>query len=83
MELATSHIAVTGGGSGLGEATARTLVAHGARVTVIDRNKAAAERVAADISGHALELDVTDEAAGSALDGAISSHGPLRGLVNC
>lgn len=83
MELATSHIAVTGGGSGLGEATARTLAAHGALVTVIDRNKAAAERVAADISGHALELDVTDEAAGSALDGAISSHGPLRGLVNC
>lgn len=83
MELSASHIAVTGGGSGLGEATARALAAAGARVTVIDRNKAAAERVAAEISGFALELDVTDEAAGNALDTAIAAQGPLRGLVNC
>lgn len=83
MELSASHIAVTGGGSGLGEATARALAAAGARVTVIDRNKAAAERVAAEISGFALELDVTDEAAGAALDKAIAAQGPLRGLVNC
>lgn len=83
MELAASHIAVTGGGSGLGEATVRALAAGGARVTVIDRNKAAAERVAAEISGLALELDVTDEAAGAALDAAIAAQGPLRGLVNC
>ncbi|MCJ8507054.1 SDR family NAD(P)-dependent oxidoreductase [Rhizobium lemnae] len=83
MELASSHIAVTGGGSGLGEATARALAAQGARVTVIDRNKAAAERVAAEISGYSLELDVTDEAVGIALDGAISLNGSLRGLVNC
>lgn len=83
MELSASHIAVTGGGSGLGEATARALAAAGARVTVIDRNKAAAERVAAEISGFPLELDVTDEAAGAALDTAIAAQGPLRGLVNC
>lgn len=83
MELSASHIAVTGGGSGLGEATARALSASGARVTVIDRNKSAAERVAAEISGLALELDVTDEAAGAALDTAIAAQGPLRGLVNC
>ena len=83
MEIASSHIAVTGGGSGLGEATARALSARGAKVTVIDRNPAAAERVASEISGHALALDVTDEAAGAALDEAIAAQGPLRGLVNC
>lgn len=83
MELSASHIAVTGGGSGLGEATARALSASGARVTVIDRNKSAAERIAAEIGGLALELDVTDEGAGAALDTAISAQGPLRGLVNC
>lgn len=83
MQLKASHVAVTGGGSGLGEATAKALAAGGARVTVIDRNRMAAERVAAELGGLALELDVTDEAAGAALDQAIEAHGPLRGLVNC
>lgn len=83
MELKASHIAITGGGSGLGEATARALAAAGARVTVIDRNRLAAERVATEIGSLALELDVTDETAGAALDHAIETNGPLRGLVNC
>jgi NAD(P)-dependent dehydrogenase (short-subunit alcohol dehydrogenase family) len=83
MEIKGSHVAVTGGGSGLGEATARALAAEGARVTVIDRNRAAAERVAKEIGGLPLELDVTDEAAGTALDSAISTQGPLRALINC
>lgn len=83
MDLADAHIAVTGGGSGLGEAVARALAAKGAKVTVIDRNTEGAARVALDIGGHALTLDVTDEAAGAALDAAIAVQGPLRGLVNC
>lgn len=83
MDLAGRHIAVTGGGSGLGEAVARALAAKGARVTVIDRNTEGAARVAGDVGGHALTLDVTDEAAGAALDAAIAVQGPLWGLVNC
>lgn len=83
MDIAGAHIAVTGGGSGLGEAVVQALAGHGARVTVIDRNAEAAGRVAAAAQGHALALDVTDEAAGAALDGAIAAMGPLRGLVNC
>jgi NAD(P)-dependent dehydrogenase (short-subunit alcohol dehydrogenase family) len=83
MELAGNHIAVTGGGSGLGEAVARALAAKGARVTVIDRSAEGAARVAAEVNGHALTLDVTDEAAGAALDAAIAVQGPLWGLVNC
>lgn len=83
MKISDSHIAVTGGGSGLGEATARALAAAGARVTVIDRSAEGAARVAAEIGGHALTLDVTDAAAGAALDGAIAVMDPLRGLVSC
>jgi NAD(P)-dependent dehydrogenase (short-subunit alcohol dehydrogenase family) len=83
MELAGAHVAVTGGGSGLGEAVAQALAARGARVTVIDRQAEAAARVAGATGGHALALDVTDEGAGPALDGAIAAMGSLRGLVNC
>ncbi len=81
MQISDTHIAVTGGGSGLGEAVVLALQAKGARVTVIDRNAEAAARVA--VGGHALTLDVTDAAAGAALDSAIAAMGPLRGLVNC
>jgi NAD(P)-dependent dehydrogenase (short-subunit alcohol dehydrogenase family) len=83
MDIAGAHIAVTGGGSGLGEAVVMALAARGAKVTVIDRNAAAAQRVAGAAGGHALPLDVTDEAAGAGLDTAIAAQGPLRGLVNC
>ncbi|QLF71914.1 SDR family NAD(P)-dependent oxidoreductase (plasmid) [Peteryoungia desertarenae] len=83
MQLEKSHIAVTGGGSGLGEATARFLAEKGASVTVIDRNGEAAQRVANAIDGRPLELDVTSEEAGKALDRAIADLGALRGLVNC
>ncbi|NBZ89158.1 SDR family NAD(P)-dependent oxidoreductase [Stagnihabitans tardus] len=83
MPLKDRHIAVTGAGSGLGEAVARRLAADGARVTVIDRAPGAAARVAAETSGHALVLDVTDPEAGAALDGAMAVQGPLWGLVNC
>jgi NAD(P)-dependent dehydrogenase (short-subunit alcohol dehydrogenase family) len=83
MEISGAHIAVTGGGSGLGAAVVFALANVGARVTVIDRNAGAAKEVAIAIQGHALELDVTDESAGGALDRAIAAMGPLRGLVNC
>ncbi|MCU0908130.1 MAG: SDR family NAD(P)-dependent oxidoreductase [Rhodobacteraceae bacterium] len=83
MDVAGAHVAVTGAGSGLGEATARALAREGARVTVVDRNADAAARIAGDIGGHPLPLDVTDDGAGAALDAAIAVQGPLRGMVNC
>jgi NAD(P)-dependent dehydrogenase (short-subunit alcohol dehydrogenase family) len=42
---------VTGGGSGIGEATCRRLASEGARVVVVDINEAAAQRVADAIGG--------------------------------
>jgi NAD(P)-dependent dehydrogenase (short-subunit alcohol dehydrogenase family) len=83
MLIADAHIAVTGGGSGLGEAVARALASRGARVSVIDRNAEGAGRVAQSLAGRPVALDVTDEGAGMALDDAIAAMGPLRGLVNC
>ncbi|MER2135078.1 MAG: 3-hydroxybutyrate dehydrogenase [Arthrobacter sp.] len=51
---------VTGGGSGIGEACARTFAALGAKVTVADVNRDAAERVAAATGGTAWEVDLSD-----------------------
>ena len=75
---------VTGGGSGLGEATAERLAKAGAKVAIIDMNAAAAAEVAARIGGLALPGDVTDEATMiAALEQAQAAHGPCRALVNC
>jgi NAD(P)-dependent dehydrogenase (short-subunit alcohol dehydrogenase family) len=75
---------VTGGGSGLGEATARGLAAAGARVGILDANADNAVRVAGEIGGVAAHADVTaeDEVA-AALEIAAAAHGPARILVNC
>ena len=74
---------VTGGGSGLGEAVARLLAAHGARVAVLDVNAAGAHRVAAGIGGLACTCDITDSASvKAALDAAEAAHGPARIVMN-
>lgn len=52
---------VTGGASGIGEATSRVLAGAGAKVIVADLNGAAAGKLAAEIGGEAMVLDVADE----------------------
>jgi NAD(P)-dependent dehydrogenase (short-subunit alcohol dehydrogenase family) len=75
---------VTGGGSGLGAATAEKLAAAGARVAVLDINGDAARATAARIGALALACDVTDsEATAAAIDEARQAHGPARILVAC
>ncbi|HYI43407.1 MAG TPA: SDR family NAD(P)-dependent oxidoreductase [Sphingomicrobium sp.] len=75
---------VTGGASGLGEATARELASRGARVAVFDRDLDKGQSVAADIGGVFCEVDVTsDEKVAAAFAKARDVHGQERVLVNC
>ncbi|MEE3625942.1 SDR family NAD(P)-dependent oxidoreductase [Nitrospirillum sp. BR 11752] len=75
---------ITGGGSGLGAATARRLAAEGAKVALLDVNLAAAEAVAAEIGGLALSCDVTSaDSATAAIAAAREAHGAARIAVNC
>ncbi|HOF52458.1 MAG TPA: SDR family NAD(P)-dependent oxidoreductase [Rhodoferax sp.] len=73
---------VTGGGSGLGEATARELARLGAKVAILDVNLAAAQKVASDIGGIAMQCDVTSpDSVQSAITEAQAAHGPARILM--
>jgi len=84
MKIDGNAFFVTGGGSGLGAATAEYLAAQGGKVTVFDLSETAAKTIADRIGGLAAVGDVCDEAAvEAALDAAEQAHGPLRGLVLC
>lgn len=84
MNIAGQVAVVTGGGSGLGEATARDLAAADAKVAIVDLDRAAAERVAAEVGGRAFDLDVADAAAAEAAVAEIArTLGGPRILVNC
>ena len=75
---------ITGGASGLGEATARRLAASGAKVAIFDKNAEAGQAVAKDIGGAFFDVDVTDPASVEAgLEGARAAHGQERITVNC
>jgi len=82
MKIEGQAALVTGGGSGLGEATARELARLGARVAVLDVNLEHAKKVADDIGGLAIQCDVTSgEAMQAAIDQAAAAHGPARILM--
>ncbi|CAN5427132.1 SDR family NAD(P)-dependent oxidoreductase [soil metagenome] len=69
LSLEGRHALVTGGATGIGESIARVLAAAGADVTIGDLDVEGAERVAGEIGGAALHLDVTDpESAAAAVD---------------
>ena len=83
MKIEGHSAVVTGGGSGLGEAVARELARHGARVAVLDINAANAARVAGEIGGLACACDITDTASlSAALDAAEAAHGTARMVMN-
>lgn len=75
---------VTGGASGLGEATARRLAASGVRVALFDLDEAKGAKVAAEIGGIFVKTDVTNaDSVAAAFDTARAAHGPARIAVNC
>jgi NAD(P)-dependent dehydrogenase (short-subunit alcohol dehydrogenase family) len=84
MELQDRVVVVTGAGSGIGEAIARAAHAAGARhVVVADLHGAEAERVAVDIGGTAVAIDVRDESAIVAMvESTLDAHGPIDLFVS-
>jgi len=84
MDIKGHAAIVTGGGSGLGAATARMLAEAGAKVAIFDVNQKVAAETAIDINGIAVHCDVSDSAsAEAAIAKATADHGPARILVNC
>jgi NAD(P)-dependent dehydrogenase (short-subunit alcohol dehydrogenase family) len=84
MQLKDVSVLITGGGSGLGAATARAMAARGAKVSVLDVRSENAEAVAGEIKGVALGADVTnEEQVKAAIAKAEAAHGITRVLVNC
>jgi NAD(P)-dependent dehydrogenase (short-subunit alcohol dehydrogenase family) len=89
MNIQGQAALVTGGGSGLGEATARELARLGAKVAVLDLNMDNAQRVAKDISEQygngsavAVSCNVSDpESMAKAIETAAAAHGPARILM--
>jgi NAD(P)-dependent dehydrogenase (short-subunit alcohol dehydrogenase family) len=75
---------VTGGASGLGEATARALAAQGVKVAIFDMNEARGEEVAKEIGGVFCKVNVTSDAdVDAGFEKARAAHGQERVLVNC
>ncbi|APG46554.1 SDR family NAD(P)-dependent oxidoreductase [Phaeobacter porticola] len=84
MKLSQTAAVVTGGASGLGEATARHFAANGAQVTLLDRDAERGAAVAAEIGGHFAETDVTSEqSVAAAMVLASEKMGKINACVNC
>jgi NAD(P)-dependent dehydrogenase (short-subunit alcohol dehydrogenase family) len=85
MELNGTSAIVSGGASGLGEATARTLAQAGARVILADINAERGKAIADQIGGRFASADVSDEGSvQAAVDAAADDRGlPLRVAVSC
>jgi NAD(P)-dependent dehydrogenase (short-subunit alcohol dehydrogenase family) len=83
MNIQGQAALVTGGASGLGEATARELARLGARVAVLDVNLDLAQKVAGEIGGVAYQCDITNaQSVQDALAKAAQAHGPARICMN-
>jgi NAD(P)-dependent dehydrogenase (short-subunit alcohol dehydrogenase family) len=84
MQFENSVFIVTGGASGLGEATSRLLARRGAKVVVADLNVERGEAVASEIGGAFSRTDVSSESDGqTTVQLAVAHFGGLHGLINC
>ncbi|MBT6274880.1 MAG: SDR family NAD(P)-dependent oxidoreductase [Chromatiales bacterium] len=82
MNLSGASAIVTGGASGIGEASARQLAHAGARVVIADLQEDKGNAIAAELNGAFIKCDVSSEADAAAAVAAATELGPLRALVN-
>ncbi|ORZ03128.1 hypothetical protein BCR43DRAFT_466493 [Syncephalastrum racemosum] len=87
MQIKENTFIVTGGASGLGEATVRDLIARGANVAIFDLNDEGAEELAKELGTNAFaagKVDVTsEEAVRVALEKTVAKFGRIAGVINC
>lgn len=84
MQIDQTAAIITGGASGLGEATARAFRKAGANVVIFDRDAARGTEVADEIGAGFAEVDVTDEASvASGITLAVAHMGKINACVNC
>jgi NAD(P)-dependent dehydrogenase (short-subunit alcohol dehydrogenase family) len=86
MQIQNHVFLVTGGGSGLGAATATMLADNGAKVVIADVNESGGKHVAGFLGGATrfVKADVTDErSTQAAVDFCVAEFGAIHGLVNC
>lgn len=84
MEIKNCVAIVTGGASGMGAATAKLLSEHGAKVAIFDMNKEAAQHMASEINGIAIQCDVSNaESVEVAVAEVQKQIGAARICVNC
>jgi NAD(P)-dependent dehydrogenase (short-subunit alcohol dehydrogenase family) len=84
MKLNGTAAIISGGASGLGEATARELASAGSRVVVADLNEERGKNIASELGGLFVKTDVSDEqSVQAAVDAAAGLGAPLRVVVSC
>lgn len=86
MNMENVSAVVTGGASGLGEATVRQIVANGGKATILDLQTEKGNRIAGELGENVtyVKTDVTDEfSVQQALNQAVEAHGSINTLVNC
>lgn len=83
MQIQNNVFIITGGASGLGEATARMIKANGGQVVIADVQVEAGQKLATELNAIFVKCDVTSEADGKEVVAAATAAGTLRGLINC
>lgn len=84
MRMQDTAAIVTGGASGLGEATARHFREQGARVTLLDRDRTRGPQIASEIGATFVETEVTDEdSVKAAIATALATMRRITAVVNC
>lgn len=84
MDFNNRAVVVTGGGSGLGEATARVIAEQGGYPVILDLNEEKGQPIAMELNGLFVKTNVTkEEEVQQAINMAIEKYGAIHGVVNC